>query len=83
MGAFIKALDEKTLRLILTGRCPYTIIDENKKVILKLEMSWSVEDDKLAFHNSKALHATFNGVDINMKRLISPCEVANDAWEIL
>ena len=37
----------------------------------------------LANNNSKALNAIFNGVDTNQFKLISTCETAKDAWEIL
>ena len=42
-----------------------------------------MEEDKLANNNSKALNAIFNGVDANQFKLISICEMAKDAWEIL
>ena len=55
MNAFIKALDERVWRSMLTGWTHPTTKDDQGKVILKLEFSWSTEDDKLANYNSKAL----------------------------
>ena len=42
-----------------------------------------MEEDRLANNNSKALNAIFNRVDANQFKLISTCEIAKDAWEIL
>ena len=37
----------------------------------------------LANYNNKALHAIFNGCDVDHIKLVSSCETANKAWEIL
>ena len=50
---------------------------------LKPEENWSKEDDELALANSKAMNAIFSGVERNIFRLISTCQVDKDAWEIL
>ncbi|KAG9444847.1 hypothetical protein H6P81_016187 [Aristolochia fimbriata] len=39
--------------------------------------------DKTSNHNAKALNAIFYGVDQDRFKLISTCESAKDAWEIL
>jgi hypothetical protein len=57
--------------------------DEVRTTVLKAEEDWSKEEDELALDNSKALNAIFNGVDMNMFRLIKQCTVAKDAWKIL
>ena len=50
---------------------------------MKPEITWSTEEDRLANNNSEALNAIFNGVDANQFKLISTCETAKVAWEIL
>ena len=42
-----------------------------------------MEEDRLASCDSKALNAIFRAVDVNQFKLISTCEVAKEAWEIL
>ena len=65
MKEIIKALDEWTWRSVLINwNYPKTKDDEGK-VILKPEVSWSSGDDRLANYNSKALHAIFKGVNVN------------------
>jgi hypothetical protein len=58
-------------------------VDGNRTNVLKPEDEWTAAEDELALGNSKALNALFNGVDMNMFRLIKQCTVAKDAWEIL
>ena len=83
MRAFIKSLDEKAWRSVLTGWKTPTIKIEDGEIIEKPELDWSAEDDRLANYNSRALHAIFNGVDADQIKLISTCESAKDAWDIL
>ena len=83
MKAFIKALDEKAWRSVLNGWSPPTTKDEEGKDILKPDLTWSSDDDKLANCNSKALHAILNGVDATRIKMITNCESAKEAWDIL
>ena len=83
MRAFIKAIDERAWRSILTGWEHPTTTDTSNKVTLKPEEKWSTDEDRLANYNSKALNAIFNAVDMNQFKLISTCESAKEAWEIL
>ena len=83
MKAFMKAIDGKAWRFVLTRWEHLAIKDTEGKEILKPEITWSTENDRLANNNSKALNAIFNGVDANQFKLISTCETAKDAWEIL
>lgn len=46
---------------------------------MKPEEKWSTEEDQLANSNSRALNAIFNGVDANQFKLISTCDLANEA----
>ena len=83
MKAFIKALDEKAWRSLLTAWTHPTTKDDKGKLILKLEVSWSSEDDRLANYNSKVLHTIFNVVDDNQIKLIAPYEFAKETLDIL
>ena len=62
MRVFIKSLNEKSWRSVLIGQTHPTITDENGNIVPKPKITWSINDDKLAFYNNKALHAIFNGI---------------------
>ncbi|XP_024026995.1 uncharacterized protein LOC112093201 [Morus notabilis] len=83
MRAFIKAIDERAWRLILTEWTHPTTTDNSGNVTLKLEETWLTDEDRLANYNSKALNVVFNVVDVNQFKLISTCESTKEAWEIL
>ena len=83
MKAFIKAIDGKAWRSVLTSWEHLITKDTEGKEILKPKTTWSTEEDRLANNNSKALNAIFNRVDANQFKLISTCETAKNAWEIL
>ena len=83
MKAFIKAVEEKAWRSILTGWTHPTMKDSEGRSILKPEEIWSLDEDRLENYNVKALNAIFNTVDINQFKLISTCETAKEAWNIL
>ena len=82
MKAFIKALDEKAWRAVLTGWEYPTTKDDKGKFVPKPEESWTSDEDRLANNNSKALNAIFNVVDANQFKLISTCETAKEGWTI-
>ena len=50
---------------------------------MKSEIDWSLYNDLLVNYNTRALYAIFNGCDIEQIKLISTCETAKEAWEIL
>ncbi|KAG9447558.1 hypothetical protein H6P81_013686 [Aristolochia fimbriata] len=81
--AFIKALDEKAWKSVLTSWTPPTITNAADDTTAKLEIDWTVAEDKVSNQNAKALNAIFYGVDQERFKLISTCESAKDAWEIL
>ncbi|MCH94417.1 gag-protease polyprotein, partial [Trifolium medium] len=85
MTAFLKSIDSRTWKAIVTGwETPFVLDkDGNKTAEVKPEKDWSKDEDELSLGNSKALNAIFNGVDMNMFRLVKWCTVAKDAWEIL
>lgn len=74
--AFIRALDIKAWRSILTGWSHPTIKADDGTVSLKPEIDWSPQDDLLASYNTKALHAIFNGCDVEQIKPVSSCETA-------
>jgi len=81
MSAFLKSIDSKTWKAVLKGWEHLVALDKdgNKKVVLKREEEWTTGEDELAFGNSKALNALFNGIDKNMFRMIKQCTVVKDA----
>ena len=83
MKAFLKSLDEKAWKAILTGWTHPTTEEADGSSTLKPEERWSVVEERLANSNSKALNAIFSAVDANIFKLIHTCEVAKDAWTIL
>ncbi|MCI41094.1 gag-protease polyprotein, partial [Trifolium medium] len=85
MTAFLKSIDSRTWKAIVSGwETPFVLDkDGNKTTQVKAEKDWSKDEDELALGTSKALNAIFNGVDMNMFRLVKRCLVAKDAWEIL
>ncbi|XP_060972333.1 uncharacterized protein LOC133038258 [Cannabis sativa] len=83
MRAFIKCQNEKAWRMVFSRWSPPIVVDSKGNSKLKYELEWSSEDDKLSAYNSKALHAIFNGVSEGCIKLISSCESAKDAWQIL
>ena len=65
MKAFIRAMDVRAWRLILTGWTPPLVTDSEGKKVLKPEIDWSTKDNRLENYNNRALHAIFNGCDAN------------------
>ena len=67
----------------MTGWTTTTTTDSEGKKNIKLEVDWSNNNDCFANYNNKALHAIFNRCDAEHIKLISSCETAKEAWEIL
>jgi hypothetical protein len=72
MTAYLKSLDSRTWKAVLTGWEHPNVKDANNVDTeeLKPEEEWTTAEDTLALGNNKALNALFNGVDKNMFRLI-------------
>ena len=83
MVAFLKSMDQKAWRAIITGWNHPIITAADGSTSLKGVAEWSPEEETEASGNSKALNAIFNGVDENMFKLINTCTEAKQAWEIL
>ena len=82
--AYIKSIDERVWRSILTGWTPpVTTNVETRVETVKPEQNWSTEEDRLANYNFKALNVIFATIDVNQFKLISVYESAREAWIIL
>ncbi|KAK2363199.1 gag-protease polyprotein [Trifolium repens] len=83
MIAFIKSMDQKAWKAIVTGWNRPIVTAEDGSSILKGERDWTPEEEAESNNNSKALNAIFNGVDENIFKLINTYTEAKQAWEIL
>ena len=83
MKPFIRAMDVRAWISILTRWTPPTATNSEGKKVLKPEIDWSNDDDRLANYNNKALNTIFNGCKADHIKLISSCGIAKEAWEIL
>ncbi|CAM8941130.1 unnamed protein product [Rhodiola kirilowii] len=81
MKAFLKTLDERAWKAV--GWTPPTMANAEGQVVPKPEERWTKTEDKTAVGNSIAMNAIFLAMNENVFKLISNCEVAKDAWEIL
>ncbi|CAM8944279.1 unnamed protein product [Rhodiola kirilowii] len=83
MKAFIKNMDEKAWRSMLTGwNLPLLATDEGR-VVPKPKTEWTEQEERLAMGNAKALNAIFSAVDKTIFKLILNCESAKEAWDTL
>ena len=80
--AYIKAIDERSCKSVVTGWTPPTITTDEVTTV-KSEETWTKEENSLATTNFKSLNAIFASVDSTQFKLISACESAKDAWTIL
>ncbi|CAM8989878.1 unnamed protein product [Rhodiola kirilowii] len=83
MKAFIKNVDEKAWRSVLTGWTTPLLATDEGKFVPKPEIEWSEQEERLAMGNAKALNAIFSAVDESVFKLILNCESAKEAWDTL
>ncbi|CAM8877475.1 unnamed protein product [Rhodiola kirilowii] len=83
MKAFIKNVDEKAWRFVLTDWNPPLLATDEGKIVPKPETEWSEQEERLAMGNAKALNAIFSAVDESIFKLILNCESAKEAWDTL
>ena len=83
MKAFIKTLNEKAWRAVLSGWYHPTVTDTEGNTTPKPELKWTIGEDKLANYNFEGLNAIFNAVYPNQFKLISTCESAKAAGDVL
>ena len=84
MRAFMNTLDEKKAwKSVLARWSPLTKMDDEGKIVRKLELEWLSKEEKLANNNRKTLNAIFNGVDLSQLKVIFTMELAKESWDIL
>ncbi|XP_012841207.1 PREDICTED: uncharacterized protein LOC105961524 [Erythranthe guttata] len=83
MKMFIKSVDERAWRAIVTGWTPPMAKGTDGMQTVKPEEAWTNEEILLANYNSRAINSIFSGVGDNQFKLIASCESAKRAWEIL
>ncbi|KAA0066041.1 gag-pol polyprotein [Cucumis melo var. makuwa] len=49
----------------------------------KPEVYWTDAEEQTSVGNARAINAIFNGVDLNVFKLINSCTTAKEAWKIL
>ncbi|CAM8995220.1 unnamed protein product [Rhodiola kirilowii] len=83
MKAFLKSQDESVWEAIEQGWTHPVATDEEGKVSLLAKDKWTEVQKKAEAANSKAMNAIFSGVDGKNFKMISTCEIAKAAWDIL
>ncbi|GAA0155187.1 hypothetical protein LIER_12969 [Lithospermum erythrorhizon] len=83
MTAFLKSVDTKTWKAILTGWTPPTQQNVAGAVVVKQEVEWTVAEKELSLDNNKALNVIFCVVNVEVFKMISSYIVAKEAWEVL
>ncbi|KAA0059847.1 gag-pol polyprotein [Cucumis melo var. makuwa] len=79
---FIKILDGKAWRVVVGGYEP-PMITVNGVSVPKPEIDWTDAEEKASVGNARAINAMFNGVDLNIFKLINSYTTAKEAWKIL
>ncbi|KAA0039036.1 CACTA en-spm transposon protein [Cucumis melo var. makuwa] len=75
---FIKTLDGRAWRALVTEyEPPMSTVDEVS--ILKAEVEWTDAEEQPSVGNARALNAIFNGVYLNVFKLINSCTTAKEA----
>ncbi|KAA0038092.1 gag-pol polyprotein [Cucumis melo var. makuwa] len=69
---FIKTLDGNAWRaLVVSYEPPTVIVDE--VLVPKPEVDWTNVEEQASVGNARVINAIFNGVDLNVFKLISSC----------
>ncbi|TYK18530.1 gag-pol polyprotein [Cucumis melo var. makuwa] len=79
---FIKTLHGKAWRALVAGYDP-SMIAVNGVSVPKPEVDWTDAKEKASVGNARVLNAIFNGVDLNVFKLINSCSTAKEAWKTL
>ncbi|TYK26042.1 gag-pol polyprotein [Cucumis melo var. makuwa] len=75
---FIKTLDGKAWRALIGGYEP-PMITVNGVSVPKPEIDWTDAEEQASVGNARAINAIFNGVDLNVFKLINSCTTAKEA----
>ncbi|KAA0054584.1 putative mitochondrial protein [Cucumis melo var. makuwa] len=78
----IKTLDGKAWRALVYGYEPPMVIVDGVSVP-KPEVDWIDAEEQASVGNARAINAIFNGVDLNVFKLINSYTTAKEAWKIL
>ncbi|KAA0033522.1 gag-pol polyprotein [Cucumis melo var. makuwa] len=79
---FIETLDGRAWRALVAGYDP-PMITMNGVSVPKPEVDWTDAEEQSFVGNARALNAIFNGVDLNVFKLINSCSTAKEAWKTL
>ncbi|KAA0036824.1 uncharacterized protein E5676_scaffold110G001920 [Cucumis melo var. makuwa] len=79
---FIKTLDGKAWRALMAGYDP-PMTTVNGVSVPKPEVDWTDAEEQAFVGNARALNAIFNGVNLNIVKLINYCSIAKEAWKTL
>lgn len=77
------SIDEDAWSCVLNGWIELVLIADEGKIKVKDVEKWITMEKKQVQSNSMALYAIFNGVDEEQFKLISTCESAKEAWDVL
>ncbi|CAM8989904.1 unnamed protein product [Rhodiola kirilowii] len=83
MKAFLKSQDESVWEAVEQGWTYLVAIDKEGKVCLLAKDKWTEVHKHAEAANSKEMNAIFSGVDGKNFKMISTCEIAKKAWDIL
>lgn len=78
MTSFIKSIDAKAWRAIKVGWKPPMVIVDGK-FVPKTEEDQTNADEQDSLGNSCILNVIYNGVDLNVFKLINSCITTKDA----
>ncbi|CAM8935512.1 unnamed protein product [Rhodiola kirilowii] len=83
MKAFLKSQDEAVWEAVEQGWTHPVATDKEGKVTPLAKDKWTEAQKNAEAVNSKAMNAIFSGVDGKNFKMISTCEIAKKAWDIL
>ncbi|CAM8917541.1 unnamed protein product [Rhodiola kirilowii] len=83
MKAFLKSQDESVWEAFEQGWTHPVTADKEGNIGLLAKDKWTEIHKSAEAANSKAMNAIFSGVDGKNFKMISTCEVAKKAWDIL
>lgn len=83
MIVFLKSIDNKIWKTVVSGWTHPSITDVEGKDSPKLEEDCTDAEDVASMRNYRALNAIFNGGDKNVFKLISTFMFAKELWGIV
>ncbi|KAG7579060.1 Zinc finger CCHC-type [Arabidopsis thaliana x Arabidopsis arenosa] len=83
MKSFISSIDGEAWNSIILGYNVPVITDNDGNTTPKPVEQWTVEENRKAMCNSKALNAIYNAIDVGKFRMISSYKTAKEVWEAL